>query len=165
MPVETRTSADPQDHQRILDDAFIQALETCQLKPADFDHKGHLRYAWLMTCRHSLAQAASRVSCAIHHFANYHGAKQKYHHSLTLACVALIAQRPASMFFDQFLQQNPDLANQLIAVLAQHYHPHTLASDEARHSWCAPDRKPLAGAEILAQVPVPGHTDRYAHPS
>lgn len=163
MPVQTRASADAQNHPRMSDDAFIQALETCQLNPAHFDHRGHLRYAWLMTSRHPLAQAASRVSCTIHRFANFHGAKQKYHHSLTLACVALIAQRPACMHFDQFLEQHPDLANDLTTVLAQYYHPHTLASDEARHSWCAPDRKALAGAEILAQVPVPGHTDHNIH--
>lgn len=140
---------------QLADDAFIHAIESHQLPPAAFDHQAHLRYAWLLTRQAPLLAAATRVSRGIQRFASYHGAAQKYHHSLTLACVALVAQRAATASFAQFLQHNPDLNTALTQVLAQYYHAQTLASDEARYSWRAPDLQALEGAELLAQVPHP----------
>src|SRR6267154_1217177 len=73
------------------DEEFLRAFEDLSF-PADLFHHGeHIRVAWLYLKSSDASRAAERMSEGIRRFANHHGATQKYHHTLTLAWMRLVA--------------------------------------------------------------------------
>src|SRR5260370_18209407 len=73
------------------DEEFLRAFEDLSF-PADlFHHREHIQVAWLYLKSTDTSRAAERMSAGIRRFANHHGATQKYHHTLTLACMPLFA--------------------------------------------------------------------------
>src|SRR5260370_21683947 len=73
------------------DEDFLRAFEDLSF-PADlFHHREHIHVAWLYLKSNDASRAAERMSEGIRRFANHHGATQKYHHTLTLAWMRLVA--------------------------------------------------------------------------
>ena len=130
------------------DTDFIQQFEDCTLPPAYFDHAGHLRLAWLYLRDYPLEQAVARVTGGIAAYANSQGAADKFRHTLTEAIVRIMAHRqhlqPARSLED-FLAANPDLVEDILGVVGQHYSPQRLASQAARTGFVSPDLAPLPG--------------------
>src|SRR2546427_1937324 len=89
------------------DEEFLRAFEDLSF-PADLFHHGeHIRVAWLYLKSSDASRAAERMSEGIRRFANHHGATQKYHHTLTLAWMRLVAaalgEPPEGYAFEQFI--------------------------------------------------------------
>lgn len=128
------------------DDAFLDAIARCQLPAADFGHCEHLRLAWLHL-RRGPRQAAIDHCCAdIARFAAHHGAATKFHRTVTEALLRLMAHGGAadeSLDWDGFLSRNPGLLADARGLLARHYSPTLLASDDARRCFLPPDLLPL----------------------
>ena len=73
------------------DEDFLRAFEDLSF-PADlFHHREHIQVAWLYLKTIDASRAAERMSAGIRRFANHNGATQKYHHTLTLAWMRLVA--------------------------------------------------------------------------
>lgn len=128
------------------DDDFLAAFADARLGPAEFDHRGHLRAAWLLLRRHPLPEAIAHTCAGIRRLAAQLGAPDKYHHTVTEALVRLIAAADAAQpapHFTDFLRQHPALVDDARAVLARHYSAERLADPAARGHWLAPDRLPL----------------------
>lgn len=129
------------------DDSFIDRFARLDLGPEHFDHRGHLRMAWLHLTRYDLEEANARVCRGIRALAIRFGVPDKFNHTLTEALMRIMAARMADTpggDFDAFLAGNADLVDDARAVLARHYGPERLNSEAARHAWLPPDRLPIA---------------------
>jgi hypothetical protein len=132
------------------DEAFLRAFEDLTF-PADlFHHREHIRVAWLYLKSSDATRAAERMSDGIRRFANHHGATQKYHHTLTLAWMRLVAaalvETPEGYMFEQFLAAYPELKD--TKLLAKYYSTEVLQAAAAREGWVEPDLQPLPELRI-----------------
>lgn len=128
------------------DQQFIARFEALTLEPGAFDHKAHLRLAFLCITQEGVEPAVKRVGRGIRAFAENAGAADKYHQTITEALVRLIGlrlTRQAVPDWHSFLELNQDLVNQAKELLLQHYSPDRLFSAEARTHFLEPDRLPL----------------------
>jgi hypothetical protein len=132
------------------DEDFLRAFEDLSL-PADvFHHREHVRAAWLYLKSSDASRAVERMTAAIRRFANHHGATQKYHHTLTLAWMRLVAaalvETPEGHGFERFLADHPELGDK--HLLAKYYSKDLLETSAAREGWVEPDRQPLPELRI-----------------
>jgi hypothetical protein len=125
---------------KLSDDDFLKAFHSCQLPKEAFRNLDHFRLAWLHLHRESLAEAEDHIRTGIQAFAAHYGATQKYHETITLAWLRLIAthQEPT---FEEFLRQNQARLN--LDTLHRFWTPELLASEQARREWVEPDLKAL----------------------
>ena len=131
----------------LTDEAFLAAFLQARLGKADFNHRGHLRAAWLLLQRLPLDQAVAQTCRGIQRLATALGAADKFHHTRTEALVRLMAQAGAAdrtLGWDDFLQRRPLLLRDARALLAQHYSAALLDSPAARQHWIAPDLRALS---------------------
>lgn len=130
-----------------LDDkTFFAQFHDQSLNPEHFDHRGHLRIAWLHLKRYPPQEACARVCDGIHDLATALGAAEKFHYSLSEALVLIMAGRmqgSAPTDFEAFLAANPDLLADARGLLATHYSDERLESVEARRHWVEPDLAPF----------------------
>ena len=132
------------------DEDFLRAFEDLSF-PADlFHHREHIRVAWLYLKSTDASRAAERMSEGIRRFANHHGATQKYHHTLTLAWMRLVAaalvETPEGTTFEQFITAHPQLEG--TNLLAKYYSKELLQTAAARETWVEPDLQPLPDLRI-----------------
>jgi hypothetical protein len=129
----------------MTDEHFLASLRDCSLPPAQFNHLGHLRLAWLQLRRHPFEQAVENTCTLIRNYAAHLGAAGKFHWTVTEALLHLLRAAGAANAPDwpAFVGANPQLATQARACLARHYSAHCLASDAARSGFVAPDLAPL----------------------
>jgi hypothetical protein len=132
------------------DDDFLRAFEDLSF-PADlFRHREHIRVAWLYLKSSDASRAAERMAAGILRFANRHGATQKYHHTLTLAWMRLVAaalvETPEDYSFEQFIAERPELSDK--NLLAKYYSSELLQTAAAREGWVDPDLQPLPSLRI-----------------
>jgi hypothetical protein len=125
---------------RDQDTDFLARLEAGTLPPAEFDHRGHLRAGFLYLRRHDFPGACVAMKRAIQHFAALLGKRTLYHETVTVAYLALIAERlaeePADLGFEAFLARYPELTS---AEYFRRYYPAgELDSPEARSTFVLP---------------------------
>lgn len=112
------------------DEAFLAALEAGTLPPADFSHRGHLRAGFLYLKRHDFPGACVAMKRAIKAFAATLGKSSLYHETLTVAYLALMAERlieePPGLTFDHFLERYPEL---LCREFFERYYPRGTLED------------------------------------
>jgi hypothetical protein len=129
----------------MTDEAFARAFEDGTITPADFDHVAHVRVAWVyLREAASVEEALPRMRDAIRRFAAAAGASQKYHETITVLWMRLLAEvkaRGASGELADVLRAHPALADKELPL--QYYSRERLFSDEARAAWVEPDRQPL----------------------
>ena len=116
----------------MTDEAFARSFETGGVTPADFNHVAHVRVAWVY------------LREAIRGFAAAAGASQKYHETITVLWMRLLADvkaRGASGELADVLREHPALADKDLPL--RYYSRERLFSDEARAAWVEPDRQPL----------------------
>lgn len=121
------------------DREFVEALETCTLPSELFDHREHVRLAWLYLREQPLLEALPRFITSLKRYAGSLGASGKYHETITYAFMFLIherMQRDPTEGFDAFAATNQDL---LGPILQRYYRGETLASDFARSTFVMPD--------------------------
>jgi len=127
----------------LRDDEFLAAFHSCELKNSEFRNADHFRLAWLHVHREPVETAVANVCSGIQRFAAYYGGSEKYHSTITMAWVRLVAtHREAS--FAEFLQANGHRLN--ANLLQRFWSPELLASVQAKSGWVAPDLKELPTA-------------------
>ena len=124
-----------------MDDAsFLASLEACTLPEAEFGHAGHVRAAFLYLRRLPFAEAVGCMSRALRRFATALGKGDRYHETITIAFMALVAERLADEGGEPewpgFAGRHPDLMRK-DALLAW-YSADTLASERARRTFVLP---------------------------
>ena len=131
---------------KMTDQEFMTQFEGLTLHPQHFNHRGHLRLAWLYLMQYPLEVAIEKTAVGIQAYATHLGATGKYHHTLTVAIVRLMngrIQKSRHTSFAQFLDENPDLLNNLPQLLQQHYSQDLLYSERAKSVYVEPDLLPF----------------------
>lgn len=135
----------PLGNAHLSEEEFVEAFESCRLPASSFHHADHVRLAWIYLRSLSEAEAAARIAESIRRFAAQIGKSEKFHVTMTLAWLRLVAAAlkttPAGTGFSDFLVATPHLLDQ--GALAEHYSRTLLASDAARLAWVEPDLLPL----------------------
>jgi len=132
-------------HESLSDEVFLSAFLDCSLPPEKFNHRAHMRVAWLLLGRYPLEEAIERICEAIQRYATHLGAAEKYHRTLSEALVRLMAQGVGrtSRSWEHFLDANTELLCDVRGMIAKYYSPECLASSEAKRTFVPPDRQPL----------------------
>jgi len=132
------------------DEDFLRAFEDLSLPVELFHHLEHIRVAWLYLRSSDATRAAERMSAGIRRFANHHGATQKYHHTLTLAWMRLVAsalvETSDSHTFTQFLAEHRELRDK--EFVKKYYSMELLQTSAAREGWVEPDLQPLPSLRV-----------------
>ena len=128
---------------------FRDAFEVGHVIPADFNHRAHLRLAFVYLCEGAIDAAMSRMRAALQAFLKRNGVPaSKYHETLTRSWMMAVAHfmekaGPASSF-DAFLAQDDRLLD--AGIMLSHYRKETLFSEAARAAFVLPDRQAIPTA-------------------
>ena len=126
----------------MTDQEFARAFERGDVLPADFDHRAHVRVAWVYVREGPTLEAAiDRMRGAIQRFAAAANAAQKYHETITVLWMRLLAEAsartPQPCELDELLVRSPELADKNLPL--KYYTRDRLFSDEARTRWVEPE--------------------------
>lgn len=137
-------------HQVSADDRdFLLRFEGCEIRPADFDHRAHLKLAYIFLALHTVEQAVAKFRAALQAFLRHHGIDPaKYHETMTqawLLAVRHFMQRAgATASADEFVAASPVLLD--TRVMLTHYSKDLLGSQRARRQFVEPDLDPIPRA-------------------
>jgi hypothetical protein len=111
-----------------------------QIAAADLPHREHVRLAFQMLQHHDFPETVLHFSHALRAMAQEAGRPERFNQTITIAFLALIAQRmerAAGEDFAAFAAGNPDLFDK--ALLTRWYRPEQLSSALARRTFLLPD--------------------------
>jgi hypothetical protein len=128
------------------DVAFRCAFEACEMSPTLFDHRAHLRLAYVYLCGDALEGAFEKMQASLLRFLGHLGAGEtKYHATMTRAWIMAVnhfmAETAPCSSASSFLAANPALLNS--CIMLRHYSAGSLFSSDARQSFVQPDLRPL----------------------
>lgn len=128
----------------MTDDQFMASFEDCSLAGESFDHRAHVRMAYLYLRRYPILEAVERFSSALTRFAAAKGKPNRYNETVTWAFLFLIRERQAragcTQTWEEFAENNADLMSWKKNILRKYYRDETLASDMAKRIFVLPDR-------------------------
>lgn len=124
------------------DRRFSEDFATGALTPAMFDHRAHVRLAYIYLAEHDTEDAAAMMRSALLSFLAHHGIDPaKYHETMTRAWILAVryfmARTPSSSTADAFIDANPVLLDS--KIMLTHYSAAVLFSPEARLQFVEPD--------------------------
>ena len=145
----------------MTDVELTRTLERGEVANESFHHLSHLHVAWVYLSESSrVDEAAAKMRNTLRRFAVSAGKSEKYHETITLFWVHLLAGMRAvgsRESVQQIVQANPRLLEKNFPLA--YYSPERLFSDKARSSWVEPDLKPLpVDATALRSSSSPCHT-------
>lgn len=127
------------------DQEFVRMFEACELANDSFRHRDHIRLAWIYLERYGELEARGQIAKAIRKFAAHHGKSDKYHETITVAWLRLIASAmarvPLDASFDELMIAAPELLDK--RTIEKFYSTAVLASEAACTYWVEPDLQPL----------------------
>ena len=132
------------------DDDFIRAFEAGEIALADWDHRGHVRYAWIaleVEPRFDRAMDRIRSGLKTHLMVAIEAGETPefgYHETITRFWLQLVESTRAAGLTcadsSAFCDANPDLLDK--ALLGRHYSKRLLMTPEARRGYVEPDLAP-----------------------
>lgn len=128
---------------------FRADFEAGRIAPTAFDHRAHLRLAYVYLCEGPVEAALPRMRQALQNFLRRNGVPaSKYHETLTrswlMAVAYFMGRARASQSFQRFLQRDDRLLD--TRIMLTHYRKDTLFSDKARMDFVAPDLQSIPPA-------------------
>jgi len=114
-----------------------------EIAAARFSHREHVRMAFEMLRRHDFPETVLHYSRALRAMTARAGKPAAFHQTVTIAFLALTAERMAGGAWDDFAAfaaANPDLLEK--ALLGRWYAPERLASEAAHRTFLLPDLAP-----------------------
>jgi hypothetical protein len=118
------------------DQQFEHEVRSGEFPLAQFDHRAHLRFAFILLKRMPFLEACIVMRDALQSFAIRAGKPGLYHETITVAFMSVIAERIAAgdcASFEELFAANPELENR--NLLHRYYSPEVLASPRARHQF------------------------------
>ncbi len=116
----------------MTDDEFVAAFERCTLPPSAFHHRDHIRLARIYLDRLGLDAATIQFAESLKRFATHLGKSEKYHETMTIAWMRLVAGSP---------REHAALLDK--DHLYRYYSRELLDSPEARMGFVEPDLQQL----------------------
>jgi len=126
------------------DQEFLLQFKNCTLLPELFDHKAHLRLAWLQIKHFGLELALENCCEQISRFASFHGDNQKYHTTVTMGSVYAVNHfMKDENNFEEFIEKHQQLLSDLKALINSHYSYDIFAVERAQNLFIEPDVQPF----------------------
>lgn len=126
------------------DQEFLLQFGNCTFPPELFDHKAHLRLAWLQIKQYGIEQALENCCEYISGFASFHGDHQKFNKTITNASVYAVQHfMEDEHTFEEFIEKNPQLLSDLKALINSHYSYDIFVVENARKLFIEPDVQPF----------------------
>jgi len=144
---------------------LTRALERDEIANKNFHHASHLHVAWTYLSESSSAcEAVCKMRNTLRRLALSAGKLEKYHETITLFWVYLLARvqaAAADKSLEEVVYANPRLLEKNFPLT--YYSAKRLFSDYARTSWVEPDLKPLSvHATAFRSSSPPSHTPNRA---
>jgi hypothetical protein len=127
----------------VSDEELVAGFEAATLGDGQFPHAAHVRVGWWYLCHHPLPEALMRFSDGLRRFAAAKGVPGRYHETITVAYMLLMAERLhgcRELSWAAFADHNADLLAWPPSILTRYYTDETLASERARCGFVMPDR-------------------------
>jgi hypothetical protein len=126
----------------VTDVEFARAFENGAVTPAEFGHHAHMRVAWVyLREQPTMGAALEHMRAAIKRFAAAAGASQKYHETITVLWMLLLAEarngETDTRELGEVLRDHPRLADKDLPLT--YYSRERLFGDVARATWVSPD--------------------------
>ena len=125
----------------------VRSFESCELPPADFNHREHLLVALCYLLRLSDAEALARLRERIGRYVAAHGINPSlYHETITVFWMKRVR---AYLVREGARRGLADLVNGLAAesgssrLIFDYYSKELIDSERARREWVEPDLRPL----------------------
>ncbi len=131
----------------MTDEELVKAFESTALPASAFSHAAHVRVAWWYLRGQPFHRALDQFATALRAFAASKGAAHKYHETITVAWMALVAERHArtpDLEWDAFAAAHTDLFERP-SLVTRYYSPEAIASETGRRTFVLPDRVGVAG--------------------
>ena len=130
--------------------AFRDRFDAGLVAPAQFDHRAHLRLAFVYLCEGPVDAAMTRMRAALQAFLARNGVPaDKYHETLTASWLKAVQyfmdKATSAASFNGFLKQDDRLLD--TRIMLTHYRKDTLFSDAARAAFVAPDLQAIPPAQ------------------
>ena len=125
----------------MTDSELIQGFESGDLDSELFTHAEHVRAGWWYLQHEPLLLALARFKTVLCRYATGKGKPDRYHETITIAFMLLIAERLAGardLPWPEFAARNPDLLQWQPSVLSRFYPDEMIASDAARRGFVLP---------------------------
>ena len=126
------------------DNELVEKFENCILSGKDFNHRNHVRLAWIYLHESKPLDALERFSENLKKFADSLGQPNLYHETITFAYLFLIHERikrsKKQQTWEDFAVTNPDLFTRQNGILTKYYRRETIASDFAKKVFVLPDK-------------------------
>ena len=134
-------------HASAADHVFRNDFIAGRITPAQFNHRAHVRLAYVLLIEAGVDEAAGQMRSALHAFLAHHGIDSaKYHETMTRAWILAVRhfmdRAGPSASADEFIHANPELLDS--KIMLTHYSAALLFSPEARSAFMEPDIQPLS---------------------
>ena len=129
------------------DREFKNLVESCEFPVAEFDHRAHIRLAYVYLAGNSEDESVHLVRDALTALLRHAGVdpSQKYHETLTEAWVLAVnhfmQNTDNSQSADDFIEKNTVMLDS--KIMMTHYSTEILFSDEARKAFVEPNLDPI----------------------
>src|SRR5689334_8836317 len=126
---------------RLSDEELVRAFEATTLAGDQFDHEAHVRVGWWYLRHLPIGIAIDKFQRGIRAFAAAQGAPHKYHETITIAYMLLIAERLSGierLDWAAFAARFPELLEKSPPLVSKYYAPEVLTSDRARGAFVMP---------------------------
>jgi hypothetical protein len=129
--------------------AFGDDFAGGRITPDQFDHRAHVRLAYVYLATADAGAAAERMRASLLSFLGHHGIDPaKYHETITRAWILAVRhfmdQTAHSASADEFIDANPILLDS--RIMLTHYSAEVLFSAEARVRFVEPDLQRIPSA-------------------
>jgi hypothetical protein len=130
------------------DRRFRENFELGRITPAQFDHRAHVRLAYIFLAEQDADTATASMKNALLQFLAHHRVDAaKYHETMTRAWIMAVQhfmhRGGASASADEFIDDNPRLLD--AKIMMTHYSAGLLFSPEARARFVKPDLQEIPG--------------------
>ena len=134
------------NHLPAADLDFLNAFEGCEIRPANFRHREHVRLAYIYLRLYSFEVAFEKLRTGLQRLLEHLGAPPSaYHETITRAWLLAVAHfidaGPLTTSSEEFLMRSAVLLDK--DIILTHYTKDTLMSPSARTAFVAPDLQPI----------------------
>jgi hypothetical protein len=128
------------------DQSFRTEFEACRFPPGGFNHRAHIRLAYVYLVDHDTDAAHRLMQQALLNFLRHNGVNvSKYHETMTRAWIMAVRHfmesSPPSDSSEAFVEGNPSMLDS--KIMMTHYSAEVLLSEEARARFVEPNLSPI----------------------
>lgn len=124
------------------DQTFRQQMESGAFPAADFNHRAHLRLAYVYLCESNPDTATDQMRDTLNHFLIHNNVDPaKFHETLTKAWILAVKhfmdRAGSATSADDLIDRHPQMLD--TQIMLTHYSAERLFSETARNKFVAPD--------------------------